>query len=48
MMAVTGDITLATAPKIQRVVQPDTNLTAAFVETHQRYKVAAQFLKDIA
>ena len=46
MMAATGDISVATPPKTERVIEPDAALAPAFAEAHDRYKTAATFLKD--
>ena len=46
MMAATGDTGLATPPPIQATIDPNADLVAAFAAAHERYKVAAGFLKD--
>jgi xylulokinase len=47
MMAATGDITLATPPRITRTVAPDTTLAAAFDDGHARYRRAAQAILEL-
>lgn len=46
MMAATGDTSIATPPKTERIVETETALAPAFAEAHDRYKTAATFLKD--
>ena len=46
MMAATGDTSIATPPPIARTIDPDVALTPAFNAAHERYKIAARFLKD--
>ena len=48
MMAKTGDLTLAAPPKIATTIDPNTHLTVAFAEAHQRYKSAYTALKDLS
>ncbi len=48
MMAATGDTSIATPPPVKTVIAPDTPLTDAFAEGHERYKSAAQFLKGFS
>ncbi|MCX7300619.1 MAG: xylulokinase [Rhodobacterales bacterium] len=46
MMAATGaGAELATAPKIERVIDPDPALAPAFAEAHQRYRAAYTAIK---
>lgn len=47
MMAATGaGAELATAPRIERVVEPDTRLIPAFAEAHLRYRAAYRAIRD--
>ncbi len=48
LMAATGaGAELATAPRIARVIEPDTTLAPAFAEAHARYKQGYQALKGL-
>jgi xylulokinase len=47
MMAATGDLSIATPPRIIRTVAPDRALTAAFDDGHARYKRAAQAILEL-
>lgn len=47
MMAHTGDASIATPPKIIRVIEPDQTLKTAFTEAHGRYRLAAQAMMDL-
>jgi xylulokinase len=47
MMAATGDLGLATPPRITRTVAPDPGLAAAFDEGHARYRRAAQAILEL-
>lgn len=46
MMADTGDISIATPPDVERVVEPDQTKRDAFMDAHKRYGEAAAFLKE--
>lgn len=46
MMAQTGDLSVATTPKVEQTIDPDADLVEAFAEGHARYRLAATFLKD--
>lgn len=49
MMAATGQgAELATAPRIERTVEPDRALTPAFAEAHARYRAAYAAVKALA
>ena len=48
MMAATGDTGVATAPPIQRRIDPDASLTAAFKDAHARYREAARHMMDLS
>ncbi len=48
MMAATSSTDIATPPPVARVVEPDRAMTVAFNDAHQKYKTAAQFLKEFA
>ncbi len=48
MMAATGDLTLATAPRTIRTIAPDASLTAAFDEGHARYRAAGQAILELS
>jgi xylulokinase len=48
MMAATGQgAALATAPRIERTVDPDTTLTPAFAEAHSRYRAAYRAVRAL-
>jgi xylulokinase len=47
MMAATGDLGLATPPRITRTVAPDPGLAAAFDEGHARYRRAVQAILEL-
>jgi len=48
MMAATGaGAALATAPQIDRVIEPDRRLTSAFAEAHARYRACYTALKGL-
>jgi xylulokinase len=48
MMAATGaGVEIATAPKIERRVEPDPTLTGAFAEAHARYRASYNALKGL-
>ena len=38
---------IATSPKIERVIEPDTSLTGAFRDAHARYRASYAALKDL-
>ena len=48
MMAATGDVSVATEPRVARVVEPELALVGAFRQAHQSHRDAAQFLKGFA
>lgn len=48
MMADTGDLNLATRPKLHSTIEPDATLADAFTQAHQRYKNAYIALKDLS
>ncbi|MEO0903685.1 MAG: xylulokinase, partial [Pseudomonadota bacterium] len=48
MMAATGaGVAIATAPDIARTIDPDTTLTSAFAEAHERYRASYGALKGL-
>lgn len=48
LMAATGaGAEIATAPEIDRIIDPDTSLTGAFVDAHARYRAAYDALKGL-
>ena len=48
LMAATGaGAEVATIPKIERVIEPDTRLTSAFRDAHARYRAGYTALKDL-
>ncbi|MGI9390353.1 MAG: xylulokinase [Boseongicola sp.] len=46
MMAASEETDLAKPPKIDRIIEPEPDLVPAFIEGHERYRNAANFLKD--
>ncbi len=46
MICDTGDLSIATTPPIDRTIEPNRNLSAAFAEGHARYTAAAALLKE--
>jgi xylulokinase len=48
MMAATGDLSLATPPKISATIDPDTALAPAFAEAHHRYKNTYTALRSLS
>ncbi|MEM7469985.1 MAG: xylulokinase [Pseudomonadota bacterium] len=48
MMAATGDTSIATPPKIEATIAPDTTLTDAFAEAHHRYKDTYNALRTLS
>ncbi len=48
LMAATGDLTVATPPRITRVVRPDPTLADAFAAGHARYRAAANAILEIS
>jgi xylulokinase len=49
LMAATGaGAEIATAPEIDRTIQPDTKLTAAFADAHARYRASYTALKGLS
>lgn len=48
MMAATGDLSVATPPKITRTVDPDPKHAAAFGDAHARYRAAAKAILELA
>jgi xylulokinase len=47
MMAATGDLSVATPPRITRTVAPDRALAAAFDDGHARYRRAAKAILEL-
>lgn len=48
MMAATGDMSLATAPKIAATIDPDASLQDAFTAAHLRYKQTYSALRSLS
>lgn len=48
MMAASGDTNLATPPPIQQTIVPNSDLTQAFADAHQRYRDAARHLTELS